>query len=284
MFKVLSNIEIALNVHEIVLEAPDIAKSAQPGQFIIIMVGEKSERIPLTLADWDEKAGSITMVVLEVGKSTSALVALAVGESVAHVVGPLGTPVEIDKVGRVAVTGGCYGIGAVVRMARAFQEAGNQVTAVVEARSHDVHYYTDKFASFCDEVVRTTTDGSVDIKGHALDVIESRLKGGEKFDLVVAVGCVFMMMLTAKATEPFGVKTLVALNPIMLDGTGMCGACRCTVGGEMKFACVDGPFFDAHQVDWLELRDRRTAYEILEKTSVAQTAPVTAVSGRRHSC
>jgi ferredoxin--NADP+ reductase len=284
VFKIVSNTEIALNVHEIVLEAPEIARTANPGQFIIVMVGEKSERIPLTLADWDEEAGTITMVVLEVGKSTGALVALPAGESVAHVVGPLGKPIEIGKFGRVAVTGGCYGIGAVVRTARALREAGNHVTAVVEARSHDMHYYSEKFQSFCDEVVRTTTDGSVDFKGHAVDVIESRLKGGEKLDLVIAVGCVFMMMLTAKATEPFGVKTLVSLNPIMLDGTGMCGACRCTVGGEMKFACVDGPFFDAHEVDWMELRDRRAAYSMLEKTSVAQTAPVARVSGRRQSC
>ena len=271
MFEILQKREIAPNVHQAVIHAPAIAKKARPGQFVIVMVDERSERVPFTLCDWDRQAGTITLVVQEVGQSSRKFVLLKAGDQIAHLVGPLGVPLEIEKYGTVALAAGCYGIGAVLSIARALKQAGNRVITVVEANSQYLHYYRDELLATSDEMIQTTTDGSNGTKGHSVDVIKRKLENGEPLDRVFAVGCVFMMMLAANTTKPFGVKTLVALNPIMLDGTGMCGACRVTVANETKFACVDGPFFDAHQVDWEELFDRRAAYSEEEIHSVART-------------
>lgn len=283
-FTILKKSEIAPNVHEIVIAAPHIAAKALPGQFIIVMVDEKSERVPFTLSDWDPEQGTITLVVLEVGQSSRKLILLNEGDKIAHVTGPLGIPLEIKNYGTVALVAGCYGIGAILKIAESLQQAGNRVITVVEARSHYKHYYWEKLQKVSDDFIQTTMDGSLNIKGHALDVIAAKLKDNEKLDLVIAIGCPFMMMLTARETKPFGVKTLVALNPIMLDGTGMCGACRVTVGSDTKFACVDGPFFDAHLVDWEELRDRRVAYSEHEINLVGRTESVTPNTGHSHTC
>jgi len=271
VFKILEKREVAPNTFEIVLDAPHIAKKAHPGQFVILMVDERSERVPYTLTDWDAEKGTITLVVQEVGQSSRKLVVMDAAEEVAHLAGPLGVPLEVEKVGKVALAAGCYGLGAILGIAREMKVAGNEVCAIVEARSHYLHYYNDKLTAATDELIQTTADGSEGIKGHAVDVIQQKLKAGETIDLVIAVGCPFMMMLTANATRPHEVKTLAALNPIMLDGTGMCGACRVSVGDETKFACVDGPFFDAHQVNWDELRDRKAAYSDAEIQSVARS-------------
>jgi NAD(P)H-flavin reductase len=208
------------------------------------------------------------------GQSSRKLALLREGDAVSHLVGPLGVPLEIEKYGTVLLAGGCYGIGAIVPIARAMKEAGNRVIVVVEARSSYMHYYREKLEAVSDELIQTTIDGSMGVKGHAVDVIAQKLKEGEKVDCVVAVGCPFMMMLVGQETKPQGVKTVAALNPIMLDGTGMCGACRVTVGEETKFACVDGPFFDAHLIDWDELWDRRAAYRFEEVQSLGRTEPV----------
>jgi NAD(P)H-flavin reductase len=271
VFEILQKREIAPNVHQAVIHAPAIAKKARPGQFVIVMVDERSERVPFTLCDWDRQAGTITLVVQEVGQSSRKFVLLKAGDRIAHLVGPLGVPLEIEKYGTVALAAGCYGIGAVLSIARALKQAGNRVITIVEANSQYLHYYRDELLATSDEMIQTTTDGSNGTKGHSVDVIKRKLENGEPLDRVLAVGCVFMMMLAANTTKPFGVKTLVALNPIMLDGTGMCGACRVTVANETKFACVDGPFFDGHQVDWEELFDRRAAYSEEEIRSVART-------------
>lgn len=284
MFEIVRKQEVAPNVHEVVLRAPDIARKARPGQFVILMVDEKSERVPYTLCDWDREAGTVTLVVQEMGQSSRKLVLQRTGDAVAHLVGPLGTPLEIERFGTVALAAGCYGIGAILGIARAMKAAGNRVVALVEADSQYLHYFRAELQSFADELVQTTIDGSNGLKGHAVDVIQRKLASGESLDRVIAVGCLFMMMLAGNATKPFGIKTLVALNPIMLDGTGMCGACRVTVGGQTLFACVDGPFFDAHQVDWGELRDRRVAYSDEELQAVARTAVVEPVSHRGHPC
>ena len=260
MFEIVTKREVAPNVHEVVLRAPAIAKKARAGQFAILMVDEKSERVPYTLSDWDRAAGTITLVVQEVGQSSRKLVLLSAGDRVAHLVGPLGVPLEIDAYGTVALAAGCYGIGAILNIARAMKAAGNRVLAIVEADSHYLHYYRDKLAAVADELIQTTTDGSDGFRGHSSDVIKHKLGNGERIDRAIAVGCPFMMMLVGEATKAAGIKTLAALNPIMLDGTGMCGACRVSVGGETQFACVDGPFFDAHAVDWGELFDRKAAY------------------------
>jgi NAD(P)H-flavin reductase len=283
-FKILEKCEIAPNVHEIVIDAPNVAKKAKPGQFVIIMVDENSERVPFTLCDWDAEKGTITLIVLDVGQSSRKLVLLRAGDRINHLVGPLGIPLEINRYGTVALAAGCYGIGAIVRIAGALREVGNRVIAIVEGRSHYMHYYKEKLEAACDELIQTAIDGSLDIKGHAVDVIGQKLKDGEKIDCVIAIGCPFMMMLTARETKPYGVKTLAALNPIMLDGTGMCGACRVTVGGKTKFACVDGPFFDAHLVDWEELFDRRVAYSAEEIHLMGQTGPVVPHHEDGHNC
>ena len=274
MFEIVSKREVAPNVHETVIRAPAIAKKARPGQFVILMVDEKSERVPYTLCDWDRAAGTVTLVVQEVGQSSRKLVLLSAGDHVAHVVGPLGVPLEIEPFGTVALAAGCYGIGAVLGIARAMKTAGNRVITIVEADSHYLHYFRSELEAASDELIQTTIDGSDGIRGHAIDVVKRKLENGEQLDRVIAVGCLFMMMLAGNATKPFGVKTLVALNPIMLDGTGMCGACRVSVGGQTLFACVDGPFFDAHEVDWDELRDRRVAYSDAEIQAVARTDAV----------
>jgi len=271
VFEITKKREVAPNVHEIVIHAPAVAKKARPGQFIILMVDEKSERVPYTLCDWDREAGTVTLVVQEVGQSSRKLVLLRAGDQVAHLVGPLGVPLEIERFGTVALAAGCYGIGAILGIARAMKAAGNRVIAIVEADSHYLHYFRAELEAAADEFIQTTIDGSENIKGHSIDVVKRKLENGESLDRVIAVGCLFMMMLAGNVTKPFGVKTLVALNPIMLDGTGMCGACRVAVGEQTLFACVDGPFFDAHQVDWSELRDRRVAYSDDEIQAVART-------------
>jgi len=283
-FQILRKNELAPNVHEIVISAPEVAKKALPGQFIILMVDEQSERVPYTLSGWDAEKGTITLVVLEKGQSSRKLVLLDVNDKLAHVVGPLGVPLEIENYGTVALAAGCYGIAAIAPIAKAMKEAGNRVIAISEARSHYLHYYKDKLRDFCDQFIQTTIDGSMGIKGHAIDALTQKLSDGEKIDRVIAVGCPFMMMVTANETRAYGVKTLAALNPIMLDGTGMCGACRVSVGEKMKFACVDGPFFDAHLIDWDELRDRRAAYSAEEIHSLGRTESVAAAPLSRHKC
>ncbi len=288
MFEIVEKREIAPNVHEAIIRAPAIAKKARPGQFVILMVDERSERVPYTLCDWDREAGTVTLVVQEVGQSSRKFVLLRAGDCVEHLVGPLGVPLDIDRYGTVALAAGCYGIGAILNIARAMKDAGNRVIAVVEARSHYLHYYNAKLQAASDELIQTTIDGSEGVKGHSVDVIKQKLADGERLDRVIAVGCPFMMMLVGEGTKPYGVKTLAALNPIMLDGTGMCGACRVSVGNQTQFACVDGPFFDAHAIDWDELWDRRAAYSDEETQAMARTeaveprgAAATAAGGRR---
>ena len=285
-FEILEKREIVPNNHEIVIHAPHIARKAKAGQFVIVMVDESSERVPYTLCDWDVERGTITLVVQEMGQSSRKLVLKSAGEALAHVVGPLGIPLEIQHYGTVALAGGCYGVGGILPIARAMKEAGNHVIAVVEARSHYLAYYSDRLAGIADEFMQTTIDGSYSFRGHAVDYIGKMLQDGRKLDCVIAIGCPFMMMLTAQETKPHGVKTIVALNPIMLDGTGMCGACRVSVGEETKFACVDGPFFDGHLVDWDEVRDRRVAYSAEEIQSLGRTEPIVAAAhhGGGHAC
>jgi len=279
VFKIVEKRQVAPNIHEIVVDAPRIARQARAGQFAILMADDKAERVPFTLADWDAEAGTVTLVVLETGRSSGQVVRMDAGDDLAHLAGPLGLPLEVGRFGTVALAAGCYGIGAVLCIAKAMKAAGNEVVAIIEARSHYLHYYEDRLAAAGDEVVVTTIDGSRGARGHAVDALAAMLDAGRTIDRVVAVGCPFMMMLVADATRPRGVKTVAALNPIMVDGTGMCGACRVTVGGETRFACVDGPFFDAHAVDWEELFTRRSAYRGAEVAAVQQTEPRTPASG-----
>jgi len=283
-FEILEKRELAPNIHEIIIRAGAVAKKARPGQFVIAMVDEKSERVPYTLCDWDAEKGTITLVVLEKGQSSRKLILRKAGDKLAHIAGPLGIALEITKYGTVVLAAGCYGIGAIVPIARATKQAGNKVITISEARSSYLAYYKEKLESISDEFIQTTIDGSLNVKGHAIDGLVEKLKSGVKVDLCIAIGCPFMMMITARETKPYKVKTLAALNPIMLDGTGMCGACRITVGDQTKFACVDGPFFDAHLVDWDELRDRRAAYSAEEIQSLSRSEPAEPHPAGEHKC
>ncbi|GAB4306036.1 MAG: sulfide/dihydroorotate dehydrogenase-like FAD/NAD-binding protein [Promethearchaeota archaeon] len=254
-----SNEELVPNVHRMVVKAPHVAAKARAGQFALLMSHERGEKVPLTLADWDAKGGTVTFNYLEVGLSTRKLARMRTGQALFSLVGPLGHPTDPGPFGRVLVGGGCYGVGAAFPLARVFKEAGNEVVAVVEARSQFLLYGLEELRSQADCLELATCDGSVGHRGRVHDVVASLLASGECFDRACFVGCTSMMANCSRVT--FGrVPTRVWLNSIMLDGTGMCGCCRVRVGGETKFACVDGPEFDGHLVDWDELRTRTSSY------------------------
>jgi len=268
LYKILKKQELVPNIHLVKFLAPAIAKKAQPGQFVIITVDEKGERIPLTIADWDKTEGSITVVFMEVGTTTQRFALLNTGDSIDSLVGPLGIPAHIEKVGTVVCVGGCYGIAAIMPIARAMKEAGNKVISIIEARSRYLLFWEDELKSVSDQLIVTTGDGSYAPQGWIPDQLTQIFEGEEKVDLVFAIGCTFMMKLASETSKPFDIKTIVHLNSIMVDGTGMCGCCRVLVGGETKFACVDGPEFDGHQVDWDVLLSRQSGYQDLEIQSL----------------
>jgi ferredoxin--NADP+ reductase len=268
MARVLENTEIAPNVYECSVDAVDIAAKVQPGQFIILIPDEYSERTPVTVADWDKDKGTLTFVFLAIGSSTEKLTELGPGDEIYSLTGPLGKAFEMDKFGKVALVGGCYGIGGIYPAARALKEHGNKVVCYSEARSNFLLYWDEKLEEIADEVKYATTDASKGFKGHAHDRLQADLETGASYDRVLAVGCTFMMYRISETTRPYGMKTIVSMNPIMIDGTGMCGACRIEVDGTTRFACVDGPHFDGHLVDWDLILARRKAY--LEDEIISQ--------------
>ena len=276
-FLVVEKEEIVPNFHRLVIEAPAVAKHAKPGQFAIAMVRESSERSPFTLIDWNADQGTITLIVEEVGRSSGEIASLKAGDRLAHVSGPLGLPLPVQKVGTVVLGGGCFGVGGIYPIARAMKEAGNRVVVVLEACNNLMFYMEDELRAVCDEMILVTKDGSLGRKGGVQDVFAEMARGGPPVDQFVAIGCAFMMRMTSERTRGLGVPLQVALNPIMVDGTGMCGACRVAVGGETKFACVDGPFFDGHQVDWEGLFSRRGAYHRAEVQAIPQTGAKVAI-------
>ncbi|MDK2957410.1 MAG: glutamate synthase small chain [Desulfovibrionales bacterium] len=253
---------------ELVIDAPHIASHAKPGNFIILRVSEKGERVPLTIADVDKAAGTITIVYLVLGKTTAMLEELQEGDSILDLCGPLGKPTDIGERGAVICVGGGTGIAAMHHIAKGHHEAGNKVIAIIGARTKDLLLFEDELKTFADEVLVCTDDGSYGRKGLVTDLLVDLLKQDAGVREVVAVGPVPMMAAVSEATRPFGVKTTVSLNAIMVDGIGMCGACRVTVGGQMKFACVDGPEFDGHKVDFTELGARLKAFRPLEAGSL----------------
>lgn len=260
MNKVIDRKMVVPNIHLLDVEALLIAKKIQPGHFVIIKVDETGERIPLTVADWDREKGTVSCAFMQVGRSTRKLAGLKGGDEVPTFVGPLGKVIDIDKFGTVACVGGCYGIGSIYPVARAMKEAGNRVLNLIEARSRFLLYWEEKIKEVSDELIISTNDKSLGKRGHNSDRLKEMLQEGKKIDRVVAIGCTFMMYDVSEATRPFNVKTIVSLNPVMVDGTGMCGACRVEIAGKTKFACVDGPDFDGHEVDWNLLLARRKAY------------------------
>ena len=267
MFRIISRETLAMKIHLFKIEAPAVAKKAQPGQFIVVRVDERGERIPLTVADWDEKEGSVSMVFMEVGATTFRLAQLKAGESIADFVGPLGVPSDIEKFGTVVCVAGGVGVAVITPIAKALKEHGNNIISILGARSKDLLFWEDKLRNASHQLIVTTDDGTYGRKGVVTEPLKELLESGEKVDRVIAIGPTVMMKFCAKTTQPFGVKTIVSLNPIMVDGTGMCGCCRVSVGGATKFACVDGPDFDGHQVDWDLLSARQRIYLDEEKRS-----------------
>ena len=251
-----------------VIEAPEVARKAQPGQFVILRVDEKGERVPLTIADYDREAGTITIVVQEVGKTTKYLGTRKVGDSLASFTGPLGRPTDIEEYGTVVVVGGGLGIAPIYPICRSLREAGNYVIGIIGARSGELLFWEEEMRSVTDELIVVTDDGSYARKALVTEPLKELLDSGRKIAVVWAIGPAIMMKFAALTTKPYGVRTIVSLNSIMVDGTGMCGACRVSVGGRTRFACVDGPEFDGHEVDWDLLLSRQRIYLDLEKIAL----------------
>ncbi|RJQ26077.1 MAG: sulfide/dihydroorotate dehydrogenase-like FAD/NAD-binding protein [Peptococcaceae bacterium] len=268
MYKILKKevLAPALNLFEI--EARRVAAKALAGQFVILRIHEEGERIPLTIADFDRQKGTITCVFQEVGKTTMQLGALQEGDSIVDFVGPLGVPSHIESYGRVACVGGGVGVAPVHPIARALKEAGNEVTGIIGARTKELLFWEDKMRAACTELRVTTDDGSYVRKGFVTDVLKEVIEEKGRIDLCLAIGPLPMMRAVCDLTKKYGVRTVVSLNSIMVDGTGMCGCCRVTVNGEMKFACVDGPEFDGHGVDFAEMARRSVIYREQERQAV----------------
>jgi len=262
LFKIIKKTLVAENTKQIVVEAPEIASHAAGGQFVTLRNNEQGERYPLTIADYDAPGGTLTLVFLEIGRATRQLGRFEVGDSILDVVGPLGQPTDLEVAGNVICIGGGVGIAAAHPVAKEFHKAGSHVIGIIGAKNEDLLFFEDEMRAACTELVVTTDDGSKGAKGFVterlMEVVE-RL-GADTIGEVFAVGPTVMMRAVAEATRPLAIKTTVSLNPIMVDGTGMCGGCRVEVGGETKFACVDGPDFDAHLVDFELLMARQRVY------------------------
>ncbi|HPL64162.1 MAG TPA: sulfide/dihydroorotate dehydrogenase-like FAD/NAD-binding protein [Syntrophales bacterium] len=265
MHKVVEKKYISDIVVKMVVEAPDIARKRKAGQFVILMIDEKGERIPLTIVDSDPGKGTITIIFQVVGKTTDWLSKLNPGDFIKHVVGPLGHATEIEKIGTGVCVGGGVGIGVVYPIAAALKKAGNEVISIIGARTKEILILEEEMKKASDQLLVATDDGSYGFHGFVSTVLQNLIDSGKKIDRVFAIGPVPMMRVICNVTRPYNIKTIVSLNPIMVDGTGMCGACRVSVGGETRFTCVDGPEFDGHQVDFGLLMSRLQMYCDQEK-------------------
>ena len=271
MFKILKKKQLNENVVLFEIQAPFIAAKAEAGQFIIFRVDEFGERIPLTISDYDRQAGTITIVVQTVGASTMKLAKLDVGECISDVAGPLGVATEYDEgIKKVAVVGGGVGCAIAYPQAKKLFNMGVDVDIIAGFRNKDIVILEDEMKAVSNNLYICTDDGSYGSKGFVTDKLKELIETGNKYDEVVAIGPVIMMKFVSKTTEPYGIKTLVSLNPIMIDGTGMCGGCRVTVGGKIRYACVDGPDFDGHQVDFDELMKRNSTYKEQEAEHICR--------------
>ncbi|MGC8722788.1 MAG: sulfide/dihydroorotate dehydrogenase-like FAD/NAD-binding protein [Acidobacteriota bacterium] len=272
MYRITGKKVLATGVVEMTIEAPRVAKAHKPGQFLMVMNREDSERIPLTIADSDPEKGEVTIVFLEVGRSTIELgEEFQVGEELFAVLGPLGTPTHMDKVGTVVVIGGGLGVAPIYPICKGLRAAGNRVVTIIGYRRKDLMFWDDKLGSASDELIVTTDDGSFGMKGFVSDALKKLHDEGRPMDRVVAIGPPIMMRAVAEMTRPWGVPTTVSLNTIMIDGTGMCGGCRVGIGDETKFVCVDGPDFDGHKVHWDEMFARMKVYQKEEREAIASS-------------
>ena len=267
MYKILERQDLAPVIHLFKIEAPEVAKKARPGQFVVVKIDDKGERIPLTFADWDTAAGTVTIIFMEAGATTCRLARLKAGAEIQDFVGPLGVPTHIEKFGTVVCVAGGIGVAPITPIARALKQAGNKVISIMGARSQNLLFWEDRLRQASDELIVTTDDGTYGRKALVTEPLKEIL-ADRKIDLVIAIGPIPMMKFCTLTTKPFGVKTIVSLNPLMVDGTGMCGCCRVSVSGETKFACVDGPDFDGHGVDWDLMTVRSKAYAPEEKVSL----------------
>ena len=260
MFKIIASRMIVPNVHLLTLEAPEVARQVKPGQFVILRASEEGERIPLSISDWDKGMGTVTVIFLNIGYTTNQLAALETGMLIPTVVGPLGNATDIEKYGTVLCVGGCYGIGSIFPIIRALKAQGNKIITVLEARSSYLFYWEERINSLSDKLIYITRDGTRGYRGH-IDRLPDVIKDvGESIDRIIINGCTFLLKRGSDASRPLNISTWVSLNPIMIDGTGMCGVCRVSVGDSTKFACVHGPDFDGHLVNWDELLHRRKTY------------------------
>lgn len=270
MHEIVALRDVAPNIHELVIDAPDVAAKAQPGQFAVVIPDELGERIPMSLAGWDSEAGTVTIYFLEAGVSTMKLAQHQAGDRI-DFMAPLGRPATVKKYGTIFVGGGCYGVGAIYPIVEAMKTAGNQVITAIEARSDFLLYREERLRRHSDMFFRATSDGSVGSRGKVKDVLHELVEQGEIIDQCYFMGCTFMMMVSSQAAAEHDIPSYVYLNPLMVDATGMCGVCRVTVGGETKFACVDGPEFPGNQVDWEELFHRKSQYEPYEREAYRHT-------------
>jgi len=270
-FEIVAREDFSDVTFELEVKHPQMARAARPGQFVIVMDTEHGERIPLTIADFDRERGTITLVIQAVGKTTKEMQAnCQVGTHLFALVGPMGIPSHIGKAKKVVCVGGGLGVAPVFPQARAHKESGAYVIGVIGFRNKDLMFWQDKFARVCDELIICTDDGSAGIKGLVTEGIKQAIAKHPDIDEVVAIGPPVMMRGCADTTRPFGIKTMVSLNPVMVDGTGMCGGCRVKVGDQIKFACVDGPDFDGHQVDFADLTARLVRYKRAESEALAK--------------
>lgn len=252
------------------VEAPDVARAAQPGHFLMVRINEEGERIPLTVADFDRQRGTVTVVIQAVGKSTREMMALAEGDSILDLIGPLGEASHIQKRSKVILVGGGLGVAPVYPQLRAYKELGSTTLSIIGFRTKALVFWEEKFRAQSDELHIATDDGSYGHRGFVSQVLQMLLERHRDTEEVVAIGPLPMMRVCCDVSHPFGVRTMVSLNSIMVDGTGMCGSCRVTVGGKLKFACVDGPDFDGHQVDFDELMRRQRRFQREEQESLQQ--------------
>jgi ferredoxin--NADP+ reductase len=267
MYRIIEKQDLTPTIKLMKVDAPAIARKAQAGQFIILRLHDHAERIPLTIADYNRDEGTITIVFQIVGKSTEELATLKDGDSILNFAGPLGDPSEIENYGTVVCIGGGVGVAPIFPITRSLRQAGNRIISIIGARSDSLLFYESEMRSVSDEFQVMTDDGTRGRKGLVTGPLEDILKSENKIDLVFAVGPVVMMRAVAELTGRYAVRTIVSLNPVMVDGTGMCGCCRVSVGGATKFACVDGPDFDAHQVDFEELLMRQRTYHTEEQAA-----------------
>jgi ferredoxin--NADP+ reductase len=268
MFKIIRKEVLNPTVKLLEVEAPYIARKAEPGQFVMIRINEEGERIPLTIADYDREKGTVTIIFQEVGKTTQMLGTLEKGDSILDFAGPLGVASHLEGVKKAAVIGGGLGTAIAYPQAKKLHNLGAEVDVITGFRNESLILLEKELKASCSRLFVMTDDGSNGNKGFVTDMLKKLIEEGNQYDMVIAIGPLIMMKMVSKLTQPYGIKTIVSMNPVMVDGTGMCGGCRVTVGGKTKFACVDGPDFDGHEVDFDEAMRRQAMYKSQEKQSL----------------